>query len=326
MAEWKDVAEPVHSLTLTASTSCDHCALPIPINGPSNLLRCLSCKRETPIPHFFEVMSLAAIRCKALGEYQYAWFDDPSPECARCGKGVSIAPHLAKEGATTSLPCEGCGAPMATFPAPSWLKAHFPNALQVFGGDVEMANEQGGLDLHVNQAETKPIAMACPKCGGGLTIGSDTARTIPCQYCSTSVFIPEALWKELHPVKTMLRWTLTFTGELSTEKSRDIKSAQAMLESLKGEKESREKPAGALPLDRPMGGPSSGVAPVAPAGGSMPSGTRPTAGSGSGSKVALFVAIGAVVVAAVVGAVFALSGGTDPHGAPAQHPAKHGKH
>jgi ribosomal protein S27AE len=314
MSEWKDVGEPVHSVTLTMSTQRKHCAMPIPLNGPTNLVRCLSCKRETPTDELFETIALANMRVKPKENYQYAAFDDPSPECARCGNGVSIAPYLAKHGASTTLPCGSCGARTATYPAPPWLKAHFPNVLQVFGGDADIAHQHGGVDLPVDQAGTKPVAMACPKCGGGLTIGPDTERTVACQFCSASVFIPDALWKELHPVKTMLRWTLTFTGELMTEMVRLLKEFKSLARPYL-EKSSDASPSATEPAAPAVEPPAS--TPDPPAG--VP------ASSPARGKVLLFVGIAVALALSVVVALRLLSSGGERPVAPTQHPANHGK-
>jgi hypothetical protein len=169
------------------------------------------------VSHLYQILCFAAVGARVRSEYKYTWFDDASPECARCGKGVAVASYLTREGATTTIPCASCGAASPTYPAPAWLKAQLPTALQVLGGDGDVAHVQTGTDLVVNEAATKPIAMPCPSCGGGLTIGVDTDRTVNCQFCSTSVFIPDELWKRLHPVKTMLRWTVTYTGKLTCE-------------------------------------------------------------------------------------------------------------
>jgi hypothetical protein len=214
---WRDAGPSVRSVTLTLSTSCDHCAQPIPISGPVQAARCPHCSKDTPVGHLYQILCFAAAGTRVRSEYKYTWFPEPVPECARCGKGVPVESVLTKESAATTIPCPSCSAGLPTFPAPAWLKAQLPAALQVIGGDADVAREQGGVELAVDQAATKPIAMPCPSCGGGLTIQKDTERTIACQFCATSVFIPDELWKRLHPVKTMLRWTLTYSGKLTCE-------------------------------------------------------------------------------------------------------------
>jgi hypothetical protein len=179
--------------------------------------QCPHCTKSTPVTHLYQILCFAAAGTRVRSDYKYTWFAEASPECATCGKGVSVASFLTKEGAATTIPCASCGTPMPTFPAPAWLRAQLPTVLQVLGGDADVAREQSGADLVVKEDATKPIAMPCPSCGGGLTIGKETERTVNCQFCTTSVFIPDELWKRLHPVKTMLRWTLTYTGKLTCE-------------------------------------------------------------------------------------------------------------
>jgi hypothetical protein len=240
---WEDAAGQVRSVTLTASTACDHCALPVPINGPVQVLRCPHCQKDTPIPQLFTLLSIksvASTRSKVRDgydnvdgrRYQYTLFHDASPDCGRCGSQVAIAAYLAKSSAATTLACASCQAPVPTFPVPAWLKEKFPTALQVFGGDAEVAREQAGLDLVVNEGATKPIAMACPSCGGGLSVRQDTERTMSCPFCASSVFLPDELWKRLHPAKTMQRWTLTYTGKLASEALDELEaSARNLAES-----------------------------------------------------------------------------------------------
>jgi predicted RNA-binding Zn-ribbon protein involved in translation (DUF1610 family) len=159
-------------------------------------------------------------------------YSDPSPECPRCGKPVTIAPYLGKRGATTTLPCAGCGADVPTYPAPAWLRKQLPTAVQVFGGDAHVT-KAAGIELRVDESAPAPVAMACPSCGGGLTMTSETARTVPCTFCKATVFLPDELWSRLHPVKAPLRWTLTYTGKLETkaeiehrERTRGARDAQ----------------------------------------------------------------------------------------------------
>jgi predicted RNA-binding Zn-ribbon protein involved in translation (DUF1610 family) len=215
---WREVGGDLRIATLTMSTTCVYCAQPIPINGPAQVAHCPHCSKDAPVPDLYKVVCLAAARLRyPMRAYQYASFDDPSPECARCGKGIPVAPYLGKEGGAAAIPCPFCGATTPTYPAPNWLKALLPNALQVIGGDADMAREQAGIELAVDESATKPVAMQCPSCGGGLTIGRDADRTLACKFCATNVFIPDALWLRLHPVKTMLRWTLTYRGTLDCD-------------------------------------------------------------------------------------------------------------
>jgi hypothetical protein len=207
----------LRNVTLTLSASCEHCAQPIPVNGPVQVARCPHCSKRTPVPKLFEVLCLAAGQMHPTSEFQFKWFDAPVVDCVGCGNDVDLAPYLRVEGALPAVACPRCHAAVHVYPVPTWLKELHPTAVHVFGGDEDIAAEQGGVALTVNEAASRPIAMACPACGAGLTITKDDARTAACKFCSASVFIPEDLWKQLHPVKIMRRWTVSYTGKLRSE-------------------------------------------------------------------------------------------------------------
>ena len=199
------------------AVKCNHCAAPVPLNGPTTVAHCENCYKESPLGRVPEELALAAEGMQRMGSpYTNRTSSTPDPVCSKCGEGVDVSQYLNHVGATTTIPCPKCGTGLPTFPAPAWLKAELPMALQIFGGDPEVANQEAGLSVSVDQDQARPIAMACPSCGGGLTITAESERTTACQFCQASVFLPDELWKRLHPVKTMERWTLTYTGTLKT--------------------------------------------------------------------------------------------------------------
>src|SRR5258708_39741314 len=54
--------------------------------------------------------------------------------------------------------------------------------------------------------------MTCPQCGGALHIPADTNRTTTCQFCSVDFYLPDDLWRRLHPVKVVEPWCVRFEG------------------------------------------------------------------------------------------------------------------
>jgi len=87
--------------------------------------------------------------------------------------------------------------------------------------------------------------MACPQCAGGLSIAADDARTISCRYCSSAVFIPDALWHRLHPVKLASDWSISFRDRLlSAEALRERASqehAEAKRQAQQDEQQARRR-------------------------------------------------------------------------------------
>src|SRR4029078_2601772 len=46
-------------------------------------------------------------------------------------------------------------------------------------------------------------------CRAGLQI-EGSSRMVDCQYCSSSVYLPDDLWQRFHPVAEVKRWFLCF--------------------------------------------------------------------------------------------------------------------
>ena len=217
MSTWQDVTTKVEAITFTMTMACDHCALPIPLNGPMREARCGNCQRTT------KVTTLGNELNRLHEGYHFPNFAcagklvrEAGPQCRKCGGTLSIYAWKDKVGARMSLPCPHCGAGIVTYPAPDWMRETLPNALQIFGGEPPDDAKAQGLALEVDQVAPKPIAMACPQCAGGLLIQASDERVVECRYCKASVFLPDELWRRLHPAKTVCAWTLTFTGSLKT--------------------------------------------------------------------------------------------------------------
>lgn|GEM_PF-1167914 len=217
--EWQPVEGPVGHLTLRMSVECDHCNGDVPLNGPTERAACDKCMKDTPLTQVPVELELAAEGMQRFGSsYKSQIHSGPEPQCASCDAKIPIDAYLSHVGATTTIPCPRCNAACPTYPAPAWLKAKLPAALQIFGGDAKTVNDQPGIALELPTAKPEPVIMACPKCGGSLDINAECERTTPCSFCKSSIFLPDGLWKRLHPVRTMVCWTITFSGELvSTE-------------------------------------------------------------------------------------------------------------
>jgi hypothetical protein len=52
--------------------------------------------------------------------------------------------------------------------------------------------------------------MSCPSCAAGLQITAADQRTTTCAYCKASVYIPDDLWRQLHPAKQARGWNAVF--------------------------------------------------------------------------------------------------------------------
>lgn len=247
--QWERAPGPVGFVTLKMSVFCQHCAAPVVVNGPAQHVVCDACHGRTQIDALPVVLQSVAANMRTLGligtnrgengqafsSYNMQYYGVPSPACNNCDGLLPIVRWMDYVGATCMLPCDACGEAIPTYPAPAWLRTQIPTALQVFGGEAPFREAHPGTTLNVAQEESQPIVMNCPACSAGLTITKEMERTVSCQYCRASVFLPDALWKRLHPRKQMVRWTLTYSGELWTAD----RVAQAALATERIQKERR---------------------------------------------------------------------------------------
>jgi hypothetical protein len=251
MSAWQRVTDPVRSLTVTMTLKCEHCSGPIPINGPARTAHCHACQRESPMRRLAKELALASEDMQQLGSpYTVRASNEAEPKCRKCEQVVPIAEWVGQTGASTTIACPGCGTGLPSYPAPAWLRERLPGIVQVFGGDPEVAVAEAGLALDIaDEKQAKPIAMACPQCGGGLMITAADERVIECRFCTTSVFLPDELWRRLHPAKTMLAWTVTYTGTpLMT--AEDLAEQQRQREAADRARAEREQ-AAAIPMLEP---------------------------------------------------------------------------
>jgi hypothetical protein len=200
-------------------TECDDCGNPVPINGPLRKIQCSYC---------METLELEPERVKGLLEdlvndyhelgeregrggtimsdrtYKYGYWRLP-PRCRACEKPLDL------EGAPDDgeIVC-ACGKRTAIYPAPDWLKALLP-AERVVGAEREGPEGEAPPIWGSDEAALEPIVMACPQCGGALKVSQESDRVCRCEYCETQVFIPDALWRRLHPVKKTTEWFVLYT-------------------------------------------------------------------------------------------------------------------
>jgi Zn finger protein HypA/HybF involved in hydrogenase expression len=231
------MSETIRSVTVTLSVKCEHCSTPVPINGPTQRIHCRSCQHDSTIDDLHEHLALASTRMRQLGSrYDIRYASEAKPKCRQCDQVVDITEQLGQTELRTMIPCSQCGTGLPTYPAPEWLRAQLPAIRQVFGGDPEPGSEAGlALDVESERAP-KPIAMTCPQCAGALMITAADERMIECRYCTTSVFLPDELWRRLHPVKTMSAWTVSYAGELQTVQDLAVQEREREREQIEAER------------------------------------------------------------------------------------------
>ena len=215
------------TITFTLKTECDKCGDMLPVNGPVKHVTCGSCQTGydlTPGVWAGQIVSASEGMRTLNNPYTCNDTSDPDPQCRMCEKHFPFDAALI--GQDVTINCPHCGHSVATYPPPDWLKKELPAVSQVIGGDREEADGKPGVDLEQKEETSRPVVLSCPNCGGGLKVTSDSQRLIPCEHCNSDVYLPDGVWRRLHPVDMVAPWTLVYDG-VALETGEDINTRNA---------------------------------------------------------------------------------------------------
>lgn len=204
----------------TLRTDCPRCGAHLPANGPVAEVECGECAARVPVPSellrdmvdaFEERWPLArAGETVTLGDltWRWTWEATPGPHCVSCEAQVPA-------GDGDLLACAACGAETPAAKVPDPMRDAAPSAKRVYGGDPE------GLEHDV---VAEAVAMSCPQCGASLEITSAAQRITRCGHCEASVQLPDSVWRQLHPARTVRAWVVRFDGESRAARTRRIEA------------------------------------------------------------------------------------------------------
>jgi hypothetical protein len=218
---------------------CRHCGHPVPLNVPVEAIHCTYCQNDARVP---EAMWRATLR--ELDEHHDALasgaavsrtqdFDGlivhfsyrrTKPCCEKCG--ADYPADRIDDGQRRDLFCVTCGDAASTWPAPAWLTRLVPNATQVLSTEPGMGAPPGGRPIEVPDAP-RPVVMQCPSCGGPLRVTAESPRTVRCEHCASDVYLPDDLWRRLHPAKTVREWYVRFEGKTDKQRAEEDRRARA---------------------------------------------------------------------------------------------------
>jgi hypothetical protein len=200
---------------------CLECGESLTPGGPRRLVECAACRSSLELSaerwrailgfrQFAAEFQLADGRTRGSalsdGELRIHVRWGPSrPACTACAAPLLI--DTVPPGADGELRC-GCGQSVATFPAPGWLREVVPSAAQMFGAEREAGPEPAALVVEPRAG--RPVAFACLTCGAALTIAAETPRISSCRYCDSDFYLPDPLWRALHPVRRRSGFWVTF--------------------------------------------------------------------------------------------------------------------
>ncbi len=209
------------------STTCDSCGQPVPLNGPCRVFTCPACHEEKNVPpdiiggliNDFEDEyeglpdgqgSGGTLMCGS-GTYKYGLWRLP-PRCTRCKKVLPLPGSSGR----ARIACDKCGEPYHFFPAPDWLMLVVPSAVFCITSQ-EPPDDAGREPLVLDDSSTAPVVMSCPKCAGALSVSTGSERIMKCVYCGSEVYIPDAVWQRLHPVRKTLEWFMGLGGPTQSQ-------------------------------------------------------------------------------------------------------------
>ena len=196
---------------------CSECGNPVILDGPL---------RSMPCPHCESTLSLPPSMWKSLLEdalEEYDGFDWDEGRNSQCfiqgvqlhltyGRQMPKCPSCRALLPINDVPadhqgpmfCGECGKRTSTHLAPQWLVQVMPQALCLWCAATE-SDPDGAQELALEEAN-RPVMIACMQCGAGLKVTGDTPRITTCEYCSTDFYLPDLLWRRLHPVKKRIPW------------------------------------------------------------------------------------------------------------------------
>jgi LSD1 subclass zinc finger protein len=223
----------------TLRTECTSCGMPLPLDRPAREVLCSQCQKTVAIPspvwewlvgafegdHRPLPGKMLTLTETVAGFRLHAQIANIVPRCEHCAAAYPVSELDPDQG--RDFACTGCGDPASAWPAPDWLRHMVPTARQIISTDPGGATTPEGRPLDSSVEESvKPVAMPCPQCSGSLRITAEHERVITCQYCSTDVFLPDEIWRRLHPVKTVQWWYARYEGKTAEEKAADRQAAE----------------------------------------------------------------------------------------------------
>lgn len=216
------MSEPLYCV-YKPRTSCNECGGPVFLEGPVLSAECPSCFETL----HFNVDFWEAILEQAYVEYESLGWDEgrnattiaqgytvalargrQMPKCPACREALDISP--AQGDYAGPLTCTACGKRTSSHPAPDWLRARMPTAERLFCAATE-GDPNGAQELSIPDA-AKPVMMACMNCGASLGITTESPRITTCSYCETENYLPDMLWRRLHPARKRVSWYVSFSS------------------------------------------------------------------------------------------------------------------
>ncbi len=204
---------------LEMSIECPRCDGPVVVNGPFTEFTCPHCGEDIQLSHEIWADLLEDVRDELAddmeegeGSRSVIWgtfntslyYGRLHPYCSGCKRDFDIVNEYTGGNFIT---CSDCGTETAVLTAPVWFDKVFEGASLIVGAQKNQSAKHGA------DSGKAPISFTCSQCGASFKVRGDE-RSVKCEHCGTSVYIPDELWLHFHPAPTKQRWFIGFEAEV----------------------------------------------------------------------------------------------------------------
>ena len=141
----------------------------------------------------------------SLEDTYNAEYEVCTPRCSECDTELNTNDILNGAG---KIKCPKCGDEDNVYTAPDWFtkfERYNLKPTKIISGVSPSGSDPEMKDI-------KPIAMRCISCSAALSITTETPRNCTCEHCGTVQYLPDPVWKALHPVKKREDWYIYYSS------------------------------------------------------------------------------------------------------------------
>lgn len=207
----------MNAVRIEIMSNCRKCGFPLPLNAVTDKILCRFCDsyNEISFEKWRDIISQEYSECVRISNYEtksmsafatgtkvmvdYGMSD---VVCVACNNLISDDVFEEIE-QSKDHECSNCGSRFFIRRIPNAVKNIFPGATFIAGEDPHQIT---GRESDFKEDDgNKPVVLRCPSCASNLKIDG-TKRLIPCEFCSSNIYLPDDLWFELHPPRKTKSW------------------------------------------------------------------------------------------------------------------------